>query len=120
MDLLASNADGSRSIAVQVKASCTAWEGRTKQKEKSHWTFMMSTSDIQKRDSALIYVFVSLRDRLIDAADYFIMPGDIVSKRLEEEFHLHPRKSEIRMLNIFEHEKTSFHDRWDIIEKALA
>jgi len=120
VDLLASNADGSRSVAVQVKASCEAWEGRKKQKEKSHWTFMMSTADIQKRTSALIYVFVSLKGQSVDSPDYFIIPGDIVSQRLEEKYRLRERKSSIRMLNIFEHEKKRFHDRWDIIVNALS
>ena len=119
VDLLASNADGSHSVAIQVKTSCEAREERKKLKENSHWTFMMSTSDIQKMESALIYVFVSLNGQSVEASDYFIIPGDIVSQRLEEKYKTRLRKSSIRMLNIFEHEKKCFHNRWDIIEHIL-
>ena len=120
VDMLASNSDGSRSIAIQVKASCEAWEERKRKREKSHWTFMMSTGDMQKRTSALIYVFVALKGQSVDSPEYFIIPGDVISQRLEEKYRLRARKSSIRMLNIFEHEKKSFHDRWDIIVNALA
>ena len=120
VDLLASNSDGSRSVAVQVKASVNARVERKKQKEKSNWAFMMSTSDIQKRTSALIYVFVSLKGRSADSPDYFVVPGDVVSQRLEEKYRLRKRITTIRQFNIFDHEKKSFHGRWDIIEKALA
>jgi hypothetical protein len=119
VDMLASNADGSRSVAIQVKASCDAWTERKKKKATSHWSFMMSTSDIQKRTSALIYVFVCLKGQSADSPDYFVVPGDVVSRRLEEKYRLRNRKTKIRMLDIFEHEKESFHGRWDIIENAL-
>ena len=79
----------------------------------------MSTSDIQKRTSALIYVFVCLKGQSADSPDYFVVPGDVVSQRLEEKYRLRNRKTNIRMLDIFQHEKKSFHGRWDIIENAL-
>lgn len=120
VDMLASNANGSRSVAIQVKASCEAWMVRKKNKEKSHWTFMLSTADIQTRTSALIYVFVCLKGRSVESPDYFIIPGDVVSQRLHTKYHLKDRKSSIRMLDLFEHEKANFHDRWDIIESALS
>ncbi len=93
VDMLASNADGSRSIAIQVKASCDAWTERKKKRETSHWSFMMSTSDIQKRTSALIYVFVCLKGQSADSPDYFVVPGDVVSQRLEEKYRLRNRKT---------------------------
>jgi hypothetical protein len=120
VDILASNGDGSRSVAIQVKASCDAFIERRRKAEQSHWAFMLSTSDIQKRTSALIYVFVCLKGPSVDRPDYFVVPGDVVSQRLEAKYrHRTERKTKIRMLDIFQHEKESFHNRWDIITNAL-
>jgi Holliday junction resolvase-like predicted endonuclease len=119
VDILASNFDGSISVAIQVKASSTAREERKKKIERSHWTFMLSTADIQNKMGSLIYVFVSLQGQSVDQADYFIIPGNMVSSRLEEKYSSKERKSSIRMLNIFDHEKGDFHNRWDIIDAAL-
>ena len=119
VDLLASNADGSRSVAIQVKASVDAWDEKKRKKEKSSWVFMLSTRDIQQKTNQLIYVFVSLEGESADSPDYFIVPGNIISKRLEEKYRPRNRKTSIRMLNIFQHEKKRFHNRWDIIAKAL-
>ena len=119
VDILASNFDGSHSVAIQVKASATARAEQKKNVAGSHWTFMLSTSDLQNTMGSLIYVFVSLRSHSIDNADFFIMPGCLVSRRLEEKYSTKERKSTIRMLNIFDHEKDQYHGRWDIIEAAL-
>lgn len=121
VDVLASNAEGSRSVAIQVKASYNARDEKKTKKEKSRWTFMLSTSDIRKRASGLIYVFVSFRGMSVDSPEYFIMSGDIVSQRLEEKYrNRNARKTDIRMLDIYEHEKESFQNRWDYIENALS
>ncbi len=119
MDVLASNFEGSRSVAIQVKASVTARVERKKDPAGSHWTFMLSTADIVNPMGSLIYVFVSLHGHTINSADYFIMPGSLVSHRLEAKYLTKERKSTIRMLNIFDYEKQEFLNRWDIIDDAL-
>lgn len=120
VDILASNFDGSRSVAIQVKTSATAWVQMKNDPAKNHWTFMLSTADMSHRDSALVYVFVSLQSLSTDGADYFILHAAEVSRRLETKYAAKQRKSNIRMLNLFEHERSAYHNRWDLIDAALA
>jgi hypothetical protein len=119
VDILASSFDGSASVAIQVKTSSTARVILKTKLESSHWTFMLSTSDLKNKAGSLIYVFVSLQGQSIAGADFFVMSGIDVSKRLELKYAAKDRKSSIRMLNIFDHEKDDFLNRWDIIEAAL-
>lgn len=119
VDLLASNADGSRSVAIQVKASCRARVVK-KTGKKSHWAFMLSTRDIHQKTRAIIYVFVSLKGTSVVQPDYFILPGDVVSQRLEQKYRCRNRVTPIRQLDVFDCEKESFLNRWDIIANALA
>jgi len=119
VDILASNFLGSISVAIQVKTSSTAREECKNNNKRSHWTFMLSTADMHSKMGSLIYVFVSLHGHSADNADYFIMLGSVVSSRLEQKYSSRVGKSKIRMLDIFDHEKADFHDRWDIIDTAL-
>ena len=80
---------------------------------------MLSTSDLKNKAGSLIYVFVSLQGQSIAGADFFVMSGIDVSNRLKLKYAAKDRKSSIRMLNIFDHEKDDFLNRWDIIEAAL-
>lgn len=119
VDVLASCSDGSRSLAIQVKASTDAWKPMPR-KGNPPWTFMLSLADLRDADSELFYVFVALDGfPLVKEPRYFMMPAPIVSGRIRERYERKKRAPSIPMPIIYGHEAAKFESRWDLIEARL-
>jgi hypothetical protein len=110
IDILASNADATRSVGIQVK---------TKQARGAEWMLNQKVETLDLAEN-LFFVFVCLNN--LDAPEYFIVPRESVIKYARDDYakwlrtpgrdgHDH-RDSSIRK---FRDPDGRFLDRWDIL-----
>lgn len=74
IDILASNKDGSRSVAIQVKTCDNSKENRWK----------MSVSSEKVFSDNLFYVLVNIKGTQMP--DYFIVPSKVVAERIKSDY----------------------------------
>jgi hypothetical protein len=110
IDILASNAEATKSVGIQVK---------TNQGGKRHWLL----SEKAERDTAenLFYVFVNLNER--GAPDYHIVPRSVVAKYVRERHAAwlatpgrggKPHRE--NAMRVFRDEANEYRDRWDLLD----
>jgi hypothetical protein len=109
IDILASNADATKSVGIQVK---------TNQGKGKHWVLNKKVED--ESASNLVFVFVRLNN--LEAPEYYVVPRKAAA-RFAKEFHAkwlggtrrdgNPRK-DVDMRK-FADEKGKFKDRWDLL-----
>lgn len=110
VDILASSADASKTVAIQVK---------TKNSNKGYWVLhQKAEQDIAKN---LFYVFVSLNKK--EMPTYHIVPSKDVSKKVKaihKEWMATPsRKGEPHKdttMRMFTDTKNKYLDRWDLLK----
>lgn len=126
VDVLISSKDGSRLLAVQVKAMCNAWKPQKKHAENSRWEWPVTTIRSVEACSFL-FAFVHLEP---GDEKVFIVPAAVVAKWIGE-----PSKSDpYPFFYIFDSEpetrpeghyctdctRKAFLENWEKIDELLA
>jgi|HubBroStandDraft_2_1064218.scaffolds.fasta_scaffold107913_2 hypothetical protein len=86
LDLLVSSRDGSRQVAVQVKA--TSWasrdRGRGDARDAHHLEFPLGHKAAHYASDSLVYVFVDLKgEELASIPDVYVVPSSVIKAKVE-------------------------------------
>ena len=110
IDILASNADSTRSVGIQVKTS---------QFPKPAWLASKKVEDVELAEN-LFFVFVGLNG--LSEPSYFVVPRDVVAKYVRENHATYlsqpkrdgkPRKD--TTMREFQDIEGQYRDRWDLL-----
>lgn len=104
IDILASNANTTRSVGIQVK---------TNRGKKKHW--MLDHTAEHGKSKTLFYVFVNLNGS-DQRPDYHIVPSAKVARHIVKDYQEWRRRGhpETR-IRIFVDPKSKYLDRWDLL-----
>ena len=109
IDILASNADATKSVGIQVK---------TNQGTKKYWLL----NEKAEKDSARNLVYILVRLNNLDVPEYYIVPLDVVAKHVREEHAAwlaspgrHGRVRVDNPMRTFRDSENKYRDRWDLL-----
>lgn len=109
IDILASNADATKSVGIQVK---------TKFGKKPQWLLNRKA----EKDTAenLFYVFVKINSS--DAPEYYIVPRAVVAKYVSERYRAwlakpgrNGKPHRENSMRVFRDRENEYRDRWDLL-----
>ena len=119
-DLLTSNLDGSKTVAIQVKTTILAGRtrGRGENKVPHHLEFPLGHAAVERASPKLIFCFVDLRDNQVGIPpDVYIVPASEIQSYYKDD--------DIRQYSYFRHhpkveEMELFKNNWQPIIAALS
>lgn len=115
VDILVANSDGTRTIAIQVKTSTSAWYQYARDTEKpNYWIWDVNNRATTLRADRLFYAFVDLRNGSDEKKEpeVFIVPSNDVADLVKEDHTKY-------MFWIYEEDVHKYREMWDLITSLL-
>ena len=99
IDILATNADATRSIGIHVK---------TNPEHRKDW--MLNQTAERMRSDTLFYVFVNLNG--LDQPDCHVVPSEVVADYVTRDHH---KATRLTLIRHFRDDVNKYRDRWDLL-----